>query len=113
MLPAFADPDFPAQSQFDRKERIYFDMIKHFEEGEAWSSALMAYKELQLQYEENVFDFSGHDGRRGREIGVVRLDLFHPDRRPKPPGRRAHRADTVSCPLPIPSPSLQSAPCYC
>lgn len=58
VLPSSADPEFPAQSQFDRKERIYFDMIKHFEDGEAWSSALDAYKELQNQYEQNVFDFS-------------------------------------------------------
>ena len=52
------DPDFPLQTHFERKERIYFEMIKHFEEGEAWGSALAAYKELQLQYEENIFDFS-------------------------------------------------------
>ncbi|KAB8301004.1 hypothetical protein EYC80_002927 [Monilinia laxa] len=58
MLPSLDDPVFPAQSHFDRKERIYFDMIKNFEEGEAWSSALAAYKELQYQYEDNVFDFS-------------------------------------------------------
>src|SRR5438045_4157279 len=58
MLPASVDPEFPTQSHFDRKERIYFDMIKYFEEGEAWSNALAAYKELQAQYEENVFDFS-------------------------------------------------------
>ena len=52
------DPVFPAQSHFERKERIYFDMIKHFEDGEAWSSALAAYKELQTQYETNTFDFA-------------------------------------------------------
>ena len=57
ILPPLADPDFPAQSQFDRKERIYFDIIKHFEDGEAWSSALAAYQELQAQYQDNVFDF--------------------------------------------------------
>jgi dedicator of cytokinesis protein 3 len=57
MVPAIADPEFPAQSQFDRKEKIYFDIIKHFEDGEAWSSALDAYQELQVQYQENIFDF--------------------------------------------------------
>lgn len=56
--PALVDPDFPSQTHFERKERIYFDMIKHFEEGEAWSSALAAYKDLQVQYETNVFDFA-------------------------------------------------------
>jgi hypothetical protein len=55
---ALADPEYPAQTQFERKERIYFDMIKHFEEGESWSNALTAYKELQAQYETNIFDFS-------------------------------------------------------
>ncbi|KAK0705985.1 hypothetical protein B0T26DRAFT_655315 [Lasiosphaeria miniovina] len=56
--PALHDPEFPTQSHFERKERIYFDMIKHFEDGEAWSRALSAYKELQVQYETNIFDFS-------------------------------------------------------
>lgn len=56
--PALVDPDFPAQSHFDRKERIYFDIIKHFEDGEAWTSALETYRELQTQYETNVFDFA-------------------------------------------------------
>jgi dedicator of cytokinesis protein 3 len=57
LVPASADPEFPAQTQFDRKERIYFDIIKYFEEGEAWSSALSAYQELQQQYQDNVYDF--------------------------------------------------------
>lgn len=57
-IPALHDPEYPAQSQFERKERIYFDMIKYFEDGEAWSSALAAYKELEAQYESNVFDFA-------------------------------------------------------
>lgn len=55
---ALADPEYPAQTHFERKERIYFDMIKHFEEGESWSNALTAYKELQTQYETNIFDFA-------------------------------------------------------
>ena len=33
-------------------------MIKHFEEGESWSNALTAYKELQAQYETNIYDFA-------------------------------------------------------
>ena len=36
--PALADPEYPAQTHFERKERLYFEMIKHFEDGEAWSS---------------------------------------------------------------------------
>jgi dedicator of cytokinesis protein 3 len=57
IVPPLLDPEFPAQSQFDRKEKIYFDIIKHFEDGEAWSSALSAYQELQEQYQNNVYDF--------------------------------------------------------
>lgn len=57
-LPALSDPEFPAQTAFERKETLYFDMIKHFEEGESWSNALTAYKELQTQYETNTFDFA-------------------------------------------------------
>ncbi|OAA63040.1 Dedicator of cytokinesis [Cordyceps fumosorosea ARSEF 2679] len=56
--PAMADPEYPVQTHFERKERIYFDMIKHFEEGESWSNALTAYKELQTQYETNIYDFA-------------------------------------------------------
>ncbi|QUC23992.1 uncharacterized protein UV8b_08233 [Ustilaginoidea virens] len=55
---SLAEPVFPSQTQFERKERIYFDMIKHFEDGESWSNALTAYKELRVQYETNVFDFA-------------------------------------------------------
>ena len=57
MVQALVEPEFPAQTQFERRERIFFEMIRHFEEGEAWSSALDAYQELQIQYQNNVFDF--------------------------------------------------------
>ncbi|KFA63731.1 hypothetical protein S40285_01966 [Stachybotrys chlorohalonatus IBT 40285] len=55
---ALSEPDYPAQTLFERKEKIYFDMIKFFEEGQSWSNALTAYKELQNQYETNIFDFA-------------------------------------------------------
>ncbi|KAL7798180.1 hypothetical protein V8C37DRAFT_247687 [Trichoderma ceciliae] len=67
---ALAEPEFPAQSPFERKERIYFDMIKHFEDGESWSNALTAYKELQVQYETNVYDFAKL-ARTGRAIATI------------------------------------------
>ncbi|KAH8687410.1 hypothetical protein BGZ60DRAFT_362811 [Tricladium varicosporioides] len=57
IVPPLVDPHLPAQSHFDRKERIYFDIIKHFEDGEAWSCALDTYQELQAQYQDNVYDF--------------------------------------------------------
>ncbi|KAI0435866.1 SH3 domain-containing protein [Xylaria telfairii] len=58
ITPALSEPHFPEQSHFERKERIFFEMIKHFEDGEAWSSALATYSELRTQYESNVFDFA-------------------------------------------------------
>lgn len=53
-----ADPDFPEQTSFERKERLYFDMIQYFEEGEAWEVALASYRELADQYEKSQFDFA-------------------------------------------------------
>lgn len=79
MAPALQDPDLPAQSHFDRKERIYFDMIKHFEDGDAWSSALAAYKELQYQYEHNVYDFAKL-ARTERAIATIYETLAKSDR---------------------------------
>ncbi|KAI0431361.1 SH3 domain-containing protein [Xylaria sp. FL1042] len=58
LTPALSEPNFPEQSHFERKEQIFFEMIKYFEDGEAWSSALTAYSELRTQYESNVFDFA-------------------------------------------------------
>jgi dedicator of cytokinesis protein 3 len=53
-----SDPVYPEQSAFDRKELLYFEMIKHYEEGKSWDNALAAYRELAEQYESNVFDFA-------------------------------------------------------
>ncbi|KDN60659.1 putative SH3 domain-containing protein [Colletotrichum sublineola] len=78
-VPALADPEFPVQTSFERKERIYFDMIKHFEEGEAWGSALAAYRELRTQYEDNVFDFSKL-ARTERAIATVYETISKSDR---------------------------------
>lgn len=78
-VPALEDPALPAQTQFERKERIYFDMIKHFEDGEAWSSALAAYKELQVQYETNVYDFAKL-ARTERAIATVYETIAKSDR---------------------------------
>ena len=52
------EPELPEQSSFDRKERLYFEMIKYFEEGEAWHSALSSYRELANQYEHSHYDFA-------------------------------------------------------
>ncbi|KAK2020532.1 SH3 domain-containing protein [Colletotrichum zoysiae] len=78
-VPALSDPEFPVQTAFERKERIYFDMIKHFEEGEAWTSALAAYRELRTQYESNVFDFAKL-ARTERAIATVYETISKSDR---------------------------------
>ncbi|KAF2479260.1 hypothetical protein BDY17DRAFT_305256 [Neohortaea acidophila] len=57
-LPALTDPQMPAQTAFERKEGLYFDLCQHFEKGNAWQSALMAYHELAMQYAQNTFDYS-------------------------------------------------------
>ncbi|KAI9666893.1 MAG: hypothetical protein M1831_001398 [Alyxoria varia] len=57
-LSNMVDPHFPTQSSFDRKEQIYFEMIKNFEEGLSWQQALSAYDELAYQYQHNVYDFA-------------------------------------------------------
>ena len=55
---SLTDPAFPEQSSFDRKEQLYFEMIKYFEEGEAWHSALSSYRVLANQYEHSHYDFA-------------------------------------------------------
>ncbi|MCJ1227282.1 hypothetical protein MMC12_003937 [Toensbergia leucococca] len=55
---ALADPAFPKQSSCDRKEQLYFEMIKFFEEGQAWDCALASYRELADQYEHHHFDYT-------------------------------------------------------
>ncbi|EED16759.1 dedicator of cytokinesis domain protein, putative [Talaromyces stipitatus ATCC 10500] len=58
MVPALANPAYPEQSAFDRKEALYFQIIQHFEDGKAWTHALACYKELIEQYEHIVMDFT-------------------------------------------------------
>ncbi|KAL8699148.1 MAG: hypothetical protein Q9224_001541 [Gallowayella concinna] len=54
---ALAEPLFPEQTSFERKEQLYFQMIKHFEDGGAWECALASYKELADQYEHHTYDY--------------------------------------------------------
>ena len=57
-LSAVKDPKFPAQTAFERKEALYFQMCQNFERGRSWQRALLAYRELATQYETNTFEFS-------------------------------------------------------
>ncbi|KAL9113227.1 MAG: hypothetical protein Q9227_002562 [Pyrenula ochraceoflavens] len=56
-LPAIEAFGFPEQSAFERKEALYFRMINYFEDGKAWSQALITYRELAHHYEHTVFDY--------------------------------------------------------
>lgn len=58
LLEPLEDPEFPTQTSFERKEKLYFQMIKHFEDGQSWDNALGCYIELSTQYEQNIFDFA-------------------------------------------------------
>lgn len=56
-MAAMEEPKLPAQNAFDRKEALYFQMLQHFERGLAWKQSLQMYRDLEAQYENNVFDF--------------------------------------------------------
>lgn len=58
VLAPLTDPAFPEQSSFERKEQLYFEMIKHFEDGTAWDCALASYRELADRYEHYNYDFA-------------------------------------------------------
>ena len=58
MMPELKFVPLPQQSSFHRKEALYLEMIKHFEEGQAWDAALSCYRELAEQYEHRTFDFA-------------------------------------------------------
>lgn len=79
IAPALVDPVFPSQSHFERRERIYFDIIKYFEDGEAWSCALDAYQELLVQYQDNVFDLPKL-ARTQRAIATIYETISKSDR---------------------------------
>ncbi|MCJ1350063.1 MAG: hypothetical protein MMC33_000044 [Icmadophila ericetorum] len=58
IVPPLVDPEYPEQTAFERKESLYFDMIRYFEEGAAWDCALASYHEVAEQYEGAVYDFA-------------------------------------------------------
>lgn len=58
VVDALKDPPFPEQTSFERKEQLYFEMIKYYEEGTAWDCALASYRELANRYEYDYYDFA-------------------------------------------------------
>ncbi|KXS95602.1 hypothetical protein AC578_10377 [Pseudocercospora eumusae] len=82
MLSEMTDPKMPAQSAFERKEQLYFQICQNFEKGQAWKRALTAYRELAVEYELNTFDF-GKLARTQRAIAsiherIARGERTHP-----------------------------------
>ncbi|EME49001.1 hypothetical protein DOTSEDRAFT_104796, partial [Dothistroma septosporum NZE10] len=78
-LPEMTDPKLPAQSAFERKEALYFQTCQYFEKGKAWKRALAAYRELAVQYELNIFDFSKL-ARAQRAIASIQERIARGDR---------------------------------
>ncbi|KAF1991405.1 hypothetical protein K402DRAFT_450343 [Aulographum hederae CBS 113979] len=78
-LESLTEPEFPSQTAFERKEQLYFQMIKHFEDGMSWDNALETYAELAAQYENNVFDFAKL-ARTQRSMATIYESISRGDR---------------------------------
>jgi hypothetical protein len=73
------EPKMPAQTAFERKEALYFEMCEHFEKGKCWHRALTAYQELAHQYETNTFDYSKL-ARSQRAMATIHEKIARGDR---------------------------------
>ncbi|KAI9493267.1 hypothetical protein BDB00DRAFT_824192 [Zychaea mexicana] len=56
-LPAIPELNFPAQTAFIRKEKLYKDMISYLEKGSAWELCIGLCKELAHEYEFTLYDY--------------------------------------------------------
>ena len=81
MVEALADPPFPEQSSFERKEQLYFEMIKYYEDGMAWGHALACYRELADRYEHYHYDFAKL-ARTQRSMAKIYEAIGKGDRQP-------------------------------
>eukprot|EP00800_Vazella_pourtalesii_P011037 TRINITY_DN2667_c1_g1_i1.p1 TRINITY_DN2667_c1_g1~~TRINITY_DN2667_c1_g1_i1.p1 ORF type:complete len:1797 (+),score=87.02 TRINITY_DN2667_c1_g1_i1:526-5391(+) len=50
--------DYPAQSESERKERLYLEIIDYFDKGKMWEYAIEQAKKLTQYYETQSFSFS-------------------------------------------------------
>ncbi|KAL7272558.1 Deoxycytidine kinase 1 [Rhizina undulata] len=78
-VPALADPPFPPQTAFERREALFLEMIKYFEDGKSWENALDTYKELAYQYENVLFDYSKL-AKCHRAMAKIHEDILNGDR---------------------------------
>ncbi|KAH0607773.1 uncharacterized protein H6S33_002807 [Morchella sextelata] len=74
-VPALVDPPFPEQSAFERREALFLEMIKHFEDGYSWENALDTYKELADQYENVLYDYAKL-GKCHRAMAKIHEDIL-------------------------------------
>ncbi|RHZ66608.1 hypothetical protein Glove_306g74 [Diversispora epigaea] len=54
---ALPDLDFPKQSPFDRKERLYIQILDYFVKGKAWECGIEICKELARHFEYTTYDY--------------------------------------------------------
>ncbi|CAZ79583.1 unnamed protein product [Tuber melanosporum] len=76
---ALIDPPFPNQTAFERREALFLEMIKLFEDGKSWENALDTYKELAHQYENVVFDYAKL-GKCHRAMAKIHEDILNGDK---------------------------------
>ncbi|PWW73882.1 hypothetical protein C7212DRAFT_283922 [Tuber magnatum] len=76
---ALIDPPFPDQTAFERREALFLEMIKLFEDGKSWENALDTYKELAHQYENVVFDYAKL-GKCHRAMAKIHEDILSGDK---------------------------------
>ncbi|CAJ0878034.1 21197_t:CDS:2 [Entrophospora sp. SA101] len=54
---AIPELEFPKQSAFDRKERLYIQSLDYFVKGKAWECGIEICKELAKQFEYTTFEY--------------------------------------------------------
>lgn len=74
-VPALTDPSFPEQTAFERREALFLEMIKYFEDGHSWENALDTYKELAHQYENVLYDYAKL-GKCHRAMAKIHEDIL-------------------------------------
>lgn len=70
-LSAISELNFPTQSPFARKEKIYLKMLDYLERGKAWEICVDLCKELAQQYENTTFDYVRLSEILTRQAGYI------------------------------------------
>ncbi|KAH8549128.1 hypothetical protein BGW37DRAFT_121469 [Umbelopsis sp. PMI_123] len=82
-LPAISELNFPMQTAFARKEKIYLKMLDYLERGKAWEICVDLCKELAHQYEATTFDYIRLSEVLSRQAGyiesIARKERYYPE----------------------------------